>query len=172
MVPVLALTHGLGLMGMSRFFNLTDEALLHKTLSLRSIFLVGFVAMLLFALHAFEIGLVAALYMAGSTIHQVEQALVVSASYYTTTGAGSDTLPDGWRLVGHAEALLGLLMIGWSTAYLVRKIDRLQEREGGRPDDERRRRLRTGGGYGGHEDVAAAAAAADDGAPAGGSTKV
>ena len=54
MVPVLALTHGLGLMGMSRFFNLTDEALLHKTLSVRSIFLVAFVASLLFALHAIE----------------------------------------------------------------------------------------------------------------------
>ena len=154
MVPVLALFHGMGLMGMSHVFNLTDEALLHKTLSARSIFLVAFVAMLLFALHAFEIGLIAAIFLVGHGVGQVEQALVVSASYYTTTGAGSDTLPDGWRLIGHAESLLGLLMIGWSTAYLVRKIDRLQEREGGRPDDERRRRLRMGGGYGGHEDVA------------------
>jgi hypothetical protein len=154
MVPVLALLHGLGLMGMSRVFNLTDEALLHKRLSARSIFLVAFVAMLLFALHAAEIGLIAAVYMIGGSIQQVEQALVVSASYYTTTGAGSDTLPDGWRLIGHAESLLGLLMIGWSTAYLVRKIDRLQEREGDTPKQERRRRLRTGGGYGGHEEEA------------------
>ena len=154
MVPVLALTHGWGLLGMSRFFNLTDDALLHKKLSARSILLVGFVALLLFALHAFEVGLVGALYLAGGGVAQVEQALVVSASYYTTTGAGSDTLPDGWRLIGQSESLLGLLMIGWSTAYLVRKIDRLQERDGGSADELRRRRLRTGGGYGGHEEVA------------------
>ena len=151
MVPVLALTHGLGLLGMSHMFNLTDDALLHKKLSARSIFLVGFVAILLFALHAFEIGLVGALYVAAGAIQQVEQALVVSATYYTSTGASSDTLPDGWRLVGHAESLLGLLMIGWSTAFLVRKIDRLQERENHTPERERHRRLRKGGGYGGHE---------------------
>jgi hypothetical protein len=154
MVPVLALMHGLGLLGMSRFFNLTDDALLRKKLSARSMLLVAFVAVLLFTLHAIEIGMIGGLYLAGGSIHQVEQALVVSASYYTTTGAGSDTLPDGWRLIGHAESLLGLLMIGWSTAYLVRKIDRLQEREGDSPEEGRRRRLRAGSGYGGHEDAA------------------
>lgn len=154
MVPVLALFHGLGLMGMSRFFNLTDEALLHKTLSPRSIVLVAFVASLLFALHALEVALVGTVFLAGGAVRSLEQALVFSASYYTTTGAGSATLPHGWQLVGNAESLLGLLMIGWSTAYLVRKIDRLQAREGGSPEEQRHRRLRAGGGYGGHEDAA------------------
>lgn len=153
MVPVLALTHGLGLVGMSHMFNLTDEALLHKRLSARSIFLVALVAILLFALHALEIGLVGAFYLACGAIRQVEQALVVSASYYTSTGVSSDTLPDGWRVIGHAESLLGLLMIGWSTAFLVRKIDRLQEREGDTVEERRQRRLRGGTGFGGHEDL-------------------
>jgi hypothetical protein len=148
MVPVLALTHGWGLMGMSHMFNLTDEALLHQRLSPKSIFLVAFVAVLLFALHAIEIALVGTLYELGGATGSVEQAMVLSASYYTTTGAGPDSLPDGWRVIGQAEALLGLLMIGWSTAYLVRKIERLQEREGGTPEEERHRRLR-GRGYGG-----------------------
>ena len=154
MVPILALTHGLGLLGMSRMFNLTDEELLRKRLSPRSIFLVAFVAMLLFTLHAMEIGLIGAIYLAGGAIREAEQALVLSASYYTTTGAGPETLPDGWRIVGHAESLLGLLLVGWSTAYLVRKIDRLQAREHGTAEEERRRRLRAGTGYGGHEDEA------------------
>ena len=43
-VPTLALTHGLGLLGMSHMFNLTDDALLHKRLSPRSILLVAFMA--------------------------------------------------------------------------------------------------------------------------------
>jgi len=154
MVPVLALTHGLGLLGMSHMFNLTDDALLRKTLSAQSIFLVALVATLLFTLHAVEIGLIGALYLAGGAMREVEQALVVSASYYTTTGASPDTLPDGWRLIGHAESLLGLLMIGWSTAFMVRKIDRLQEREKDAPEQQRRRRLRRAAGYGGHEDMA------------------
>lgn len=153
MVPLLALTHGWGLMGMSHMFNLTDEALLHKRLSPKSIVLVAFVAVLLFALHAFEITAVGLLYLWSGAAHTLGQAIVISASYYTTTGAGPDNLPDGWRLVGQAEALLGLLLIGWSTAYLVRKIERLQESESRRPHEERRQRLR-GGGYGGHEEDA------------------
>ena len=151
MVPILALTHGLGLLGMSRMFNLTDEELLRKRLSPRSIFLVAFMAMLLFALHALVIGVIGAIYMAGGAIREAEQALVLSASYYTTTGAGPETLPDGWRIVGHAESLLGLLLVGWSTAFLVRKIDRLQAHAHDTLEEERRRRLRTGSGYGGHE---------------------
>ena len=150
-VPLLALTHGLGLLAMSHMFNLTDEALLHKRLSPRSILLVAFMAMLLFALHSIEIGAVGLLFLFGGASHTLAQALVLSASYYTTTGAGPETLPEGWRIIGHAESLLGLLLVGWSTAFLVRKIDRLQEREGGTPEEERHRRLRTGTGFGGHE---------------------
>jgi hypothetical protein len=153
MVPVLALVHGFGLIAMSHVFNLTDDALLHKRFGAKAIFLVAFVAILLFTLHALEISMVGLVYLFAGAAHNLGQALVVSASYYTTTGAAPDVLPDGWRLVGQAEALLGLLLIGWSTAFLVRKIDRLQEREGGRPDEERRSRLR-GGGYGGHESEA------------------
>jgi len=140
-------------LAMSHMFNLTNDALLHKRLSARSIFMVTLVAILLFALHAFEIGLLGGVYLVSGGVHDPEQALVVSASYYTTTGAGSDTLPDGWRLIGHAESLLGLLMIGWSTAYLVRKIDRLQAREGDTAEERRQLRLRAGTGFGGHEDV-------------------
>lgn len=153
MVPILALVHGFGLIAMSHMFNLTDDALLHKRFGAKAIFLVAFVAILLFTLHAFEISMVGLLYLFTGAVHRLGPALVVSASYYTTTGAASDVLPDGWRLVGQAEALLGLLLIGWSTAFLVRKIDRLQESEGDTPRQERRRRLR-GGGYGGHEDGA------------------
>ena len=163
MVPILALIHGWGLMGMSHMFNLTDDALLRKTLSPQSILLVAFVAMLLFALHAIEIGLVGLLYLIGHAARAFEPAMVISASYYTTTGAGSDALPNGWRVIGNAESLLGLLLIGWSTAFLVRKIDRLQARERGTPDELRRQRLRSGTGFGGHEGPAAPDVAEGDG---------
>jgi hypothetical protein len=151
MVPLLALIHGFGLIGMSHAFNLTDDALLQQRFSAKTIFLVAFMAILLFALHALEIGLVGLVYLSTGAARNLGQALVISASYYTTTGAAPDVLPDGWRLVGQAEALLGLLLIGWSTAFLVRKIDRLQERDARSPEEIRRRRLRKGGGYGGHE---------------------
>ena len=104
MVPILALIHGWGLMGMSHMFNLTDDALLRKTLSPQSILLVAFVAMLLCALHAIEIGLVGLVYLIGHAARAFEPAMVISASYYTTTGAGSDALPNGWRHAGRTPA--------------------------------------------------------------------
>jgi hypothetical protein len=111
-------------------------------------------AILLFTLHSIEIGAVGLLFLYSGASQTLAEALVLSASYYTTTGAGPETLPEGWRIIGHAESLLGLLLIGWSTAFLVRKIDRLQEREHDRQKEGRRRRLRAGGGYGGHEEEA------------------
>lgn len=151
MVPVLALVHGLGLMGLSHIFNLTDEALLEQRLSPKSMLLVAAVATGLFALHAAEIGAMAALFHAGGAAPSTETGLILSASHYTTTGSGPEVLPADWRIVGHAESLLGLLLIGWSTAFLVRKIERLSERQGINRSQARRRRMRTGGGYGGHE---------------------
>lgn len=149
MVPVLALVHGWGLTGMSHLFNLTDEALLHKKYSAKSIFLVAFVAVLLFAVHAFEIAAVGLLYDLADVAPSFEQAFILSASYYTTTG--TDHLPDHWAIFGQSEALLGLLLIGWSTAFLVRKIDRLEKSDRNAPDQMRDRRLRNRTGFGGHE---------------------
>jgi hypothetical protein len=145
MVPLLSLIHGWGLMGMSHMFNLTDEALLRQRMSPRSIVLVAFVAALLFMLHGVEIGVIGLLFWLTHGAGTIEDGMVDSASYYTTTG--STSLPDGWRVIGQAEALLGLLLIGWSTAFLVRKIDRLADRRAEAAEEARRQRLR-GTGYG------------------------
>ena len=80
MVPILALVHGFGLIAMSHMFNLTDEALLHQKLSPKSIFLVAFVAVLLFALHTVEIAMVGTLYELGGATKSLEQSMVLSAS--------------------------------------------------------------------------------------------
>jgi len=44
-------------------------------------------------------------------------ALYFSAVTYTTTGYGDLLLPKEWRLIGGVEALTGILMCGWSTAF-------------------------------------------------------
>ena len=152
MVPLLSLIHGSGLMAMSNLFNLTDEALIRKKLSWRTIWLVALLAVLLFGLHGLEITLVAGFYRSVGAAPSLEQALFFSASAYTSAGSGPDRLPDGWKLLGEAETLLGLLLIGWSTAFLVSKLERLQEEDRSSPQAVRRRRLRGATGFGGHEE--------------------
>jgi hypothetical protein len=51
-------------------------------------------------------------------------ALYLSSAMFSTTGYG-DLHPDpSWRLMTALEGINGLLMIGWSTAYLVRASTR------------------------------------------------
>ena len=45
----------------------------------------------------------------------------------TTTGYGDLVLPPEWRLVGAIEALTGILMCGWSTAFFLTVGSRLYE---------------------------------------------
>lgn len=51
-------------------------------------------------------------------------ALYLSTAMFSTTGSG-DLHPDqSWRLLTALEGINGFLMIGWSTAYLVRASTR------------------------------------------------
>ena len=47
-----------------------------------------------------------------------------SLASYTTVGTAELTLPPGHRIVGALESAVGMLMFGWSTALLVRVVQR------------------------------------------------
>jgi hypothetical protein len=51
-------------------------------------------------------------------------ALYLSSAVFSTTGFGSLNFNPSWRLMTALEGINGLLMIGWSTAYLVRASTR------------------------------------------------
>jgi hypothetical protein len=125
-VPVAALIHGLGLAIMSKLLNLSDEALEERTLDPSSFYLIGVLGLALFMVHATVVAAYAGFYGAVGAARSAEDALFFSISSYTTAGAGVDRIPDAWKLVGGSEALVGLLLVGWSTAYLVRKIEKLR----------------------------------------------
>jgi hypothetical protein len=77
----------------------------------------------LFAVHGVEIWLYAFAYRLLGALPDLEQALYFSASAYST--AGETGLPVGWRVVGALEAVNGMLLIGWSTAFLFQVLNRL-----------------------------------------------
>jgi hypothetical protein len=126
MAAVCALVHAGGLTGTSRLFNLEDDELERKSLSLQTAWLVPAIALSLFLIHVTEIGLFAALYLALGAARTLDDALYFSISSYTTAGNGIEWIGQGWRLLGGAEALGGFLLIGWSTAYLVQKLNKLR----------------------------------------------
>ena len=70
-------------------------------------------------LHALEIAVWAQFYVMQRCFPDGETAYYYSLVTYTTLGQGDVLLPRAWRIAGGCEAMIGLLLFGWSTAVLV-----------------------------------------------------
>lgn len=125
MMLVMTLIHALGLTAISRTLNLKRSHLEEIDFCVRSVFRMSAMGLLLLILHTFEIGIFAALYLFLEALSSVEDAIYFSASAYTTLGITADYFPAEWRIVGAMEALIGFLLIGWSTAFIVSKVSRI-----------------------------------------------
>jgi hypothetical protein len=78
------------------------------------------------AVHTVEVWLYAVGYLAVGALHDLESALYFSTTSFTTLGYGDIVLNQKWRLVGAIEGANGLLLFGWSTAFLVSVTGRLR----------------------------------------------
>jgi hypothetical protein len=76
------------------------------------------VLMLLF-LHALEVAVWAEFYVSWRCLPDRETAFYYSLVTYTTLGQGDILLPRAWRITGGCEAMIGMLLFGWSVANLV-----------------------------------------------------
>ena len=123
-VLLMLIVHSSGLVGISKALHLDDEKSIPNEFGLRASFLMGSYGLTLFALHFFEIFLFALFFYYVEASRTMEQALYYSASCYATLG-GESTFNDQWRLVGALEALVGFVLIGWSTAFMVRTLRKI-----------------------------------------------
>jgi hypothetical protein len=78
-------------------------------------------------LHLLEISVWATFYVWREAMPDLQTSLYFSAVSYTTTGYGDLVLPREWRLLAGVEALTGILMCGWSTAFFLTLGNRLYE---------------------------------------------
>jgi voltage-gated potassium channel Kch len=78
-----------------------------------------FIVFSLMALHTAQIWLYAALYFWAGALPDFETALYFSTVSFTTVGYGDIVLSPHWRIVGAIESANGLLLFGWSTAFLA-----------------------------------------------------
>ena len=126
LVLLMTIIHGLGLLGISKVLRLKKDRLEQHSLDVKALMLLGALGMSLFALHTIEIWAFAVFYLAVGAIESPSDALYYSASAYATLGRPAEFFPDSWRLIGALEALVGFVLIGWSTAFMVTTMNRLR----------------------------------------------
>ena len=78
------------------------------------------------AIHTVEIWLYALLYLQLDAFGHFEQALYFSTVTYATIGYGDMVMPHQWRILGAIEGAAGIIMLGWSTAFVVSLLSQLK----------------------------------------------
>ena len=123
-----AIIHGAGVAAIAHALGLDREPAKVRRLHPRTVAILSAVALLLFTLHAVEIGLFALFYFAVGATPDFGSALYISASAYSTLGHPDMTFPLEWRVLAALEGVAGFLMLGWSTAFFVTDMNKLLRR--------------------------------------------
>lgn len=90
---------------------------------------IVFLVLGLVAIHTVEIWLYAVVYFALGALPDFEAALYFSTTSFTTIGYGDVVLEKKWRLLSAIEGANGLLLFGWSTAFLFSVTTRMRTLE-------------------------------------------
>jgi len=84
-------------------------------------------ALVLITLHIIEILVWAFAYimvLPDGELQSLESAFYFSAVTFTTLGYGDITLSSDWRILSGLQAIDGILLIGWTTAFLFAVLQR------------------------------------------------
>ena len=135
MIAVCVVIHGIGLFTIqniisgdnmkSRFENLKPLSFTGSIFTLIAVFALIFI-------HFVEIWLFAFLYDYLGALHTFEDSLYFSTISYATIGYNDASIHEEWRMVAALEGVLGVILLGWSTAFFVRVLGRLEGDDGGR----------------------------------------
>ena len=118
-ISATVLIHTVGLIAVTHLMSFARAWFrLHKHEFGRSMAMIATV-LAIFFVHTIEIWLWALAYIALGALSNIEHALYFSTTTFSTIGYGDVVLSHDWRLLGSLEGISGLLLIGWSTAYLV-----------------------------------------------------
>ncbi len=126
LVALMIVIHSIGLIEMSRRLHLKQEELENRHFDYSAVMLMAGLGSLLVSLHIIEIVIFALFYLGVGALQTLESALYYSASAYATLGTETPFFAKQWRLVGAIEALMGFILIGWSTAFMVSAVNRLR----------------------------------------------
>ncbi|MFM5954391.1 MAG: ion channel [Novosphingobium sp.] len=129
MVVLCVAMHGLGLASLNRLMR--TEAAVERLkrinpLSPRGTAFTMFIVLSMFALHGLEIWLFAVFYWLSGAVPTFESSLYFSTISYSTVGYNDTHILPSWRLLGAFESILGVFLLGWSTAFFFRMLGRIE----------------------------------------------
>jgi len=125
LVAVLILVHMVGLLTLTRITRAHIRHFRTPWLTLDRLLVPLTMGTCLFTLHGLEVGAYALTYQLGGATKSWEEAIYLSAGAYSTAGWADVHLADGWRVTAALESLAGLLLMGWSTAFLFQTLQRI-----------------------------------------------
>ena len=123
MVVITVMAHLIGLNMVMRILRSHSHVI--RKLRITPLTLLFSASLGIFAIHTLEIWLYAALFLGLGAFSTLEEALYFSTSTYAAIGYGDLLMPNGWRVLGAIEGATGIIMFGWSTAFLVSLLARL-----------------------------------------------
>ncbi len=123
LVVVTVLVHGVSLDIIVRALR----AIGMETLNRWRLLSLSLFVLAVFSAHVIEIWIWAVFYFFIEEISTFKTALYFSTSSFTTVGYGDLTLSEEWRLLGSLESANGMILFGWSTAFIFTVIHRIYE---------------------------------------------
>ncbi len=78
-------------------------------------------------LHLIQVVLWAFVFLRAGELPNLETAVYFSLATYTTIGFGDVVLGPGWRVLAGIEGLTGIVLVGWSTAFVFAIVNRMYE---------------------------------------------
>lgn len=126
MVGITTLTHFFGLLLLTRVTGRAHNRLRPHKSAWRQASMILMVIFGIFALHTVQVWSYAVLYDVLGEFKTFEEALYFSTVSFSTLGFGDLTLGINWRVLGAIEAVNGLVLIAWSTAFLMGVTARLR----------------------------------------------
>lgn len=128
MLVACVVIHGIGLFSLNRMVR--SEASIERLRRINPLSPHGAaftlaIVLALFALHGVEIWAFALLYLGIGAVPDFESALYFSTISYSTVGYNDTHVSLEWRLLGAFESILGMVLLGWSTAFFFRMLGRI-----------------------------------------------
>lgn len=127
LVAITVVIHALGTTVWLRYLGLKHALDDEPWTTKRSLSVLTSTVIVLIVLHTIEIGIWAIAYLSLVTVAELEtleSALYFSFVTFTTLGYGDITLAAPWRVLSGIEALNGIMLVGWTTAFLFAVVQR------------------------------------------------
>ncbi|MEP6826437.1 MAG: potassium channel family protein [Aestuariivirga sp.] len=129
MMTLTVVIHFFGIVALLRLLSLNWQRVAKLRTNLQHMLMLIMAVLGIVLLHTLEIWAYALLYLALGALSDFEAALYFSTVCFTTLGFGDIVLSPNFRMISAIEAANGLILFGWTTAFLISLMGKLRTLE-------------------------------------------